>query len=177
VVAGGFALAFRAAWRRNCEGNLPINWIAGTWAEERPKDHRMERIRIADLDRIAQALDVAPVPERSEISKSQAIRTLMPAIQRMQARGHTAETTAAVLAANGVKITAPTLNNYLQRAKAVPAAARKRGRKQRIEQTSNRARPTQRASATRSTPPGRGIGTDMYNDKATFSVREDSDEI
>jgi hypothetical protein len=75
------------------------------------------------------------VPQRSEVSKSQAIRTLMPSIQRMQARGHTAETIAAVLAANGVKITAQTLNSYWQRAKAVSPAKRKRGRKHGIEQT------------------------------------------
>jgi hypothetical protein len=137
----------------------------------------MERIRIADLDHIAQALDVAPVPQRSEVSKSQAIRTLMPTIQRMQARGHTAETIAEVLAANGIKITAPTLNNYLQRARAVPAAAQKRGRKQRAKQTDNRARTTQQPLSTQSTPPGRGTGKEIPNNKATFSVREDSDEI
>jgi hypothetical protein len=96
-----------------------------SWAEQRPKEHRMERIRVADLDDIAQALDIAPVPQRSEVSKSLAIRTLAPGIPRMQACGHTAETIAEVLAANGIKITGPTLNNYLQRARAVPVASRK----------------------------------------------------
>lgn len=79
-----------------------------------------------DLERLRSALRAAPkvTPRSGDVTKQEAVKSMVREIQGLQKRGYSLEEVAEMLQGGGLLVTTPTLKSYLSRAKA----ARKRGK-------------------------------------------------
>jgi hypothetical protein len=86
------------------------------------------KIKFASLEGIRKLLRAAPQRDRTpqEVSKSEAVRHLLPDILELQRKGHDLDDIARILSENGLPVSMWTVKNILmeaeERAKAIPAA-------------------------------------------------------
>jgi hypothetical protein len=90
---------------------------AGSRPGSRSRDRRT--FTLETVDDLAAALRALPArdPAERRLDKQAVIRHLVEEITSLQQRGYTLEQVAALLSAEGVEVTTPTLKSYLQRAK------------------------------------------------------------
>jgi hypothetical protein len=72
-------------------------------------------ILVATVEKILRAAEDAPALQETEVSKTEAMRRLMPAIMTMRAKGYRLAPIASLLSDNGVAVTEVSLKHYLHR--------------------------------------------------------------
>jgi len=140
----------------------------------------MQRIPRSELERIAEKLAAAPVPDKV-VSKYEAIGMLEKSITRMRKRGYSLKAVADVLAAQQLPIGVGTLKTYLHRLKKRRRTAKAAESPQMEHQpqvTRPMAAPTTPSVTKRGAPlNGTAIGAKADPNKARFVPREDTEDI
>jgi hypothetical protein len=82
-----------------------------------------QRLGAGQLDGLAERLAQVPAPERP-LTAAEALTRLLPALRKMQARGHTLDTIRSALAAEGLQVSVRALRTVFSKPKGVVAARR-----------------------------------------------------
>ncbi len=86
------------------------------------------KIRIADIESARRALEQAPEHHAEEVTKREAIQSLLEGIRAAQKKGYTLEDVANLLTNNGIAVSKVLLKSYLSHAPARSGKRKKRPR-------------------------------------------------
>jgi hypothetical protein len=78
-----------------------------------------KKIAVAAIEQLQRALEDVPECQVEDVSKVQAIRMLIPQIQKMRSKGYGWSAIAQLVSEGGIAVSAVTLKSYLTQAKAV----------------------------------------------------------
>src|ERR1019366_2785449 len=87
-----------------------------------------KKVATTAIEQVRKAIQMAPDCTTKEVTKLQAIQTLISDIQQMQSKGYDWRAIASLLSEHGIDINVVTLKSYLQRAKAGGVKARRKHR-------------------------------------------------
>ena len=85
-----------------------------------------KKIPTTAIEHVRRAIQMAPDCTTKEVTKLQAIQTLIADIQQMQSKGYDWKAIASLLSEHGIAVNVVTLKSYLQRAKAGRVKARRK---------------------------------------------------
>src|ERR1035438_3406409 len=77
-----------------------------------------KKVATTAIEQVRKAIQMAPDCTTKEVTKLQAIQTLISDIQQIQSKGYDWRAIASLLSEHGIDINVVTLKSYLQRAKA-----------------------------------------------------------
>jgi len=80
----------------------------------------MKFTNLSQIDAIAQRIESAPVPER-KLTVAETLRRLTPALRKMRAAGHTADSICAALAGEGVVVSVRSVRQVLGKSSVRPS--------------------------------------------------------
>jgi hypothetical protein len=136
-------------------------------ASEKGRHMRPQRIPISSVEDLKREFDNAAEHRVQEVSKTQAIKLLLPQIQIMQNKGYGLADIAARLSNKGVVVTAVGLKNCLSQIKSAAEVTRLR--------KGTQSRPTVRDEAGLTAKPKSQAASAPNTDRAPGSNRKDSD--
>jgi hypothetical protein len=85
------------------------------------------KIRLDGISRAQKLLEAAPPPELEEVTKSHAVRILVPQIRDAQSKGYSLQTIAKMLSESGVSVSASLLKTLLSEASSKRVRGRNTG--------------------------------------------------
>jgi hypothetical protein len=134
--------------------------------EVAPSMHQ-PKVHISTIDEVLRAAEEAPALNETEVSKSEAMRRLVPALRAMQGKGYGLAQIARLLSDKGIAITEVALKHYMHRVGGRPAAG--------VPRVPKRDRASDRVGTGPAPIPGTGTRPNVHGTPTPVSTAERPD--